>query len=306
MTLCWLPARQVLRGAECGARPQDELWLVSARQCCAVSSGGEPRLSAQRLDDDSRWQGADLEALYTPASADQVVVIYIHGNRVPSSAAAAEGQRVYRLLIGGAESAPPLRFVIWSWPSARVRGHLRDVRAKAQRTDVAGYCLAWVLVHLPEDQPVSLLGYSFGARIATGAAHLAGGGSLGGRALPPHVTSAHTMRAVILAGALHASWLRPGGYHERARTQLGHLLNLYNTCDPVLKRYHLLDKRTRASALGFSGMYTADLVEAPRLEQLNVRNIVQRSHELEDYLYSPRLLQRIREVLFWQPAPTWR
>ena len=171
MTLCWLPARQVLRGAECGARPQDELWLVSARQCCAVSSGGEPRLSAQRLDDDSRWQGADLEALYTPASADQVVVIYIHGNRVPSSAAAAEGQRVYRLLIGGAESAPPLRFVIWSWPSARVRGHLRDVRAKAQRTDVAGYCLAWVLVHLPEDQPVSLLGYSFGARIATGAAH---------------------------------------------------------------------------------------------------------------------------------------
>lgn len=305
VTLCWLPTRQALRGAECGVRPQDELWLVSARQCCAVSSGSEPLLSAQRLGGDSQWQGADLEALYAPASADQIVVIYVHGNRVPSGAAAAEGQHVYRLLIDGAESAPPLRFVIWSWPSARVKGQLRDVRAKAQRTDMAGYCLAWALMHLPEDQPVSLLGYSFGARIATGAAHLTGGGSLGGRALPPHATSAHTMRVAILAGALDASWLRPGGYHERARTQLDYLLNLYNTCDPVLKRYHLLDKRARASALGFSGMYTADLVEAARLEQLNVRNIVQRSHELEDYLCSPRLMQRIREVLFWQPAPAW-
>ena len=85
---------------------------------------------------------------------------------------------MYRLLTAGVDDATPIRFVIWSWPSAQVRGQLRDVRTKANRTELAGYCLAWVLTHLPETQQVSLLGYSFGARIATGAMHLVGGGEL--------------------------------------------------------------------------------------------------------------------------------
>ena len=83
--------------------------------------------------------------LYQPTTPDQIVVIYIHGNRVPSELAAPEGQHVYRLLTAGVADATPIRFVIWSWPSAQVQGPLRDVRTKANRTDLAGYCLAWLL-----------------------------------------------------------------------------------------------------------------------------------------------------------------
>ena len=66
----------------------------------------------------------------------------------------------------------------------------------------------------------------------------------------------------MMAGALHNSWLRPGGYHELAISHLDYLLNLYNCCDPILKRYHRLYKRSHATAIGYSGMYTGDLGEA--------------------------------------------
>jgi hypothetical protein len=286
-----------------GERLQDELWLVSSRQCCSVSPGVAPELIAQRYDRDSDWQPADIRELYQPTTPDQVVVIYIHGNRVPSEMAAPEGQHVYRLLTAGVDDATPIRFVIWSWPSAQVQGQLRDVRTKADRTELAGYCLAWLLTHLPESQHVSLLGYSFGARIATGAMHLVGGGELSGRRLPPHAVRSENTRVVMLAGALHNSWLRPGGYHERAISHLDYLLNLYNGCDSVLKRYHMLYKHSHATAIGYSGMYTGDLGEvAQRIEQQDVYGAGQDSHEAIHYLENPCVIQRIRDVLFWRPV----
>lgn len=229
-------------------------------------------------------------------------MFFVHGNRVPSELAGPEGLTVYRALTAGVTDATPLRFVIWSWPSERVRGQLRDVRTKANRTDLAGYCLAWVLTHLPETQHVSVLGYSFGGRIATGAMHLVGGGELAGRSLPPHPAISQNTRVVMVAGALHNSWLRPGGYHEAAIKHLDYLLNLYNCCDPVLQRYHALYKHSCATALGYSGMYTGDLGDvAERIEQFDVCNIVGRSHEISHYLASACLVERMREVLLWRP-----
>ena len=85
----------------------------------------------------------------------------------------------------------------------------------------------------------------------------------------------------MIAGALHNSWLRPGGYHEQAISHLDYLLNLYNGCDPILKHYHMLYKHSHATAIGYSGMYTGDLGEvAQRIEQQDVCNAVQDSHEV--------------------------
>lgn len=286
----------------CDERPQDEIWMVSSRHVGCVTSGEDPALQVQRYLPGVGWQASQLDDLCQPTSPDQIAVIFVHGNRVSTSDVIPEGRQVYQILVGRAPDAPPVRFVIWSWPSEQIRGQLRDVREKAERTELAGYCLGWLLTRLPESQRVSLLGYSFGARIATGAMHLVGGGQLAGRALPAHSAMSPNTHLVTVAGALHNGWLRPGGYHEQALTHLGHFLNLYNCCDPVLKRYHALYKHSNAVALGYAGMSTRDLgPDAKRIEQIDVCQYVAHSHELLDYLHSACLDERIRSVLFWSP-----
>jgi hypothetical protein len=181
---------------------------------------------------------------------------------------------------------------------------VRDVRVKAQRTEMGGYCLGWFLAQLPPDQRVSLLAYSFGARIATGALHLLEGGQLSGRALAPHGTQMVHARMVMLAAALHNNWLRPGGYHDLALAHVDYLLNLYNRCDPVLKRYPFLYKGSRAQALGFTGMVTRDL--GPTGELIEQHGFCHKSHAAIYYLQDCGFLHRMQEVLFWHPVQECR
>src|SRR5262249_36994004 len=125
------------------------------------------------------WQQSDLQTFLT---FDPTVptVIFVHGNQISPGDAKSEGLSVYRHMICYGNDSPPIRFVIFSWPSSKIPGLLRDVRVKAARTGPAGYDLAWLIDQLPEETPVSLVGFSFGARIITGGLHVLAGGSLGG------------------------------------------------------------------------------------------------------------------------------
>jgi hypothetical protein len=285
-------------------REQDEVWLVSTRHIGCIAGDAALPLHVARLAPDGGWHDASLDDLVHAGPRDALLCVYVHGNRVSSAASSAEGHCVYRQLTACASDTTPVRFVIWSWPSAQMHGQLRDVRAKAHRTEIEGYCLGWFLAQLPPTQRVSLLGYSFGARIATGALHLRGGGVLSGRVLPQVSSDPAPVRVVMLAAALPNTWLRPGAYHESALLQLDYLLNLFNRCDPVLRRFRLLSKQSRATALGFGGMYAADLGDvALRIEQCDVSPTVQKSHELDDYLTDSCLLQRMSDVLFWHASP---
>ena len=114
---------------------------------------------------------------------------------------------------------------------------------------------------------MSLLGYSFGARIATGALHLLGGGQLSGR-----VTSCHMTGAITRVSSCWRRRCTTTGSARVATTKwpvahIDYLLNLYDCCDPVLKWYPKLYKGSHAQALGFTGMYTGDL--GRRLKRLN-------------------------------------
>ena len=151
---------------------------------------------------------------------------------------------------------------------------------------------------------MSVLGYSFGARIATGAVHLMAGGRLAGRVLPPHVDSEVTPRVVMVAAALHNTWLQPTGYHALAPTRMSYLLNLYNPCDPVLKRYRALERRARPTAAGFAGLAAGGCGQGTQwLEQRDVSRLVGRTHAANSYLENPCLLRQMREVLLWRDGP---
>ena len=197
---------------------------------------------------------------------------------------------------------PPVRFVIWSWPSAPIKGLLRDVRVKAQRSQPEAVFLARFLAELDPADRVSLFGSSYGARIVTGALHVLAGGTLNGCSIPAN-SSFHPARVVLTAAALDNDWLLPGRYHGLALSQVDAMLVFYNPLDPVLKMYDFVDKCTHDKALGFTGLITSPSAYewADRYEEQNVGRMIGHVHSASYYFHSSCLMRQARRYLLWEP-----
>jgi hypothetical protein len=281
----------------------DSIWMVSTRHLscpCGPSSGSE-NVQFFRYDPACGWQTADQAQWDQDEWFNAVTLVYVHGNRIEPGEVSGRGLAAYRALRNLPDSRP-VRFVIWSWPSSKVHGPRprRDAQTKAARTDCESYFLAKFLNGLETDTQLRLLGYSFGARIVSGALHLAGGGTLGRYQLTElKPRPANSVRVVLQAAAMNNQWWLPGGYHDQSFSQVERLLLLYNPCDPVLRRYPRLDPSCSAQALGYTGLARPVRLgqDAERLEQANVCCQIGKTHNEQAYFASETLMRRARELL---------
>lgn len=285
-------------------RRQDELWVLDARR---LGCGSDcDRLGAARGVGCGAWLPSSM-AEFHAADPAVTTIFFIHGNRVAPEDAYRAAAKVYRALAPHLPPGVPVRLVTWSWPSAKISGPIRDARIKAARTDRSGYLLACVLRRLDPATPVGVLGYSFGARIATGALHLLGGGQLGCYRLAVPPAPRAPLRVALLAAAVNNDWLLPGRYHGQALTQIDRLLLLNNSADRALRRYHFLFPRVRPrpQALGYTGFAGLSLLGPmrSRIEQYDAACIVGDEHSLAHYLQSPRLMGLVAGTLVAEPAP---
>ena len=290
-------------------RPQDEVWAVSTRWLgCPPGRISNPNFAVSQYQHlPGRYPqciNSSVGRFHATSSPDVVTVFFIHGNRIDSSTALQNGLDVYFQMAGKFDSERPVRFVIWSWPSEQIHGPLKDVRVKAARTDVDACYLARFLSQVDSSVPVGLIGYSYGARIICGGLHLLGGGQLIGHTVEPGPRP--PMRVALWAAAEHSNWLAPGYYHGRALPMADRWLITVNGCDPVLKRYHMLDKCGDPTALGFAGLYGRNLLSQEmnrRVEEINVSHLVGSTHEMRPYLYSLAIQSRTRDYVLWyEPA----
>jgi hypothetical protein len=287
-------------------RGQDQLWLVSDRGLgCNVECEAE-RLQYWRYDCQRSWTRASLAELLAAEDPLMTTTVFLHGNRIPECEAYTKGWTAYRSLVRCADERP-VRFIIWSWPSAPIRGPIEDARVKAARTNVTGYYLAWFLDRLSPQAPVSLWAHSFGARAVTGALHLLGGGELCGRVLaePVH-PDRQPAQVVLLAAALDNDWLLPGHFHGQALSQTADLLLVNNSGDALLKRYRFLyHRRSWQQALGYTGMNSRSLGEdAIKVQQVDAFCAVGKQHIFALYIGSPGLMSRVRATLLAAPQAT--
>ena len=133
--------RLVARKESCTfrVREQDEIWVVSTRHLgCPWGGKEEPAWQIWRYEK-GWWQPRTAADFYEGDKAEVVTPIYIHGNRIDHPQACSDGLAVYFQLVGKLDEEPPVRFVIWSWPSSQIKGQLKDVRVKAARSDVDAY-----------------------------------------------------------------------------------------------------------------------------------------------------------------------
>jgi hypothetical protein len=286
-------------------REQDQVWLVSTRHL-GCWMGVQPTFQIWRYEK-GIWQPKTEADFFAEDRADLVTPIYVHGNRLTASEASSYGLSFYFELVGKLDNEPPARFVIWSWPSDQIKGPLNDVRTKAARSDYEAYFLAWFLQRMKPEVRVGILGYSFGARILSGALHLLNGGAIFGYTVP--AGERPQFRAAMWAAAEHNHWYLEGQFHSRALAAAEAWFITINYCDPVLARYDHIDKCGCPVAVGFAGIYGRNLLPADvnaRIEEVNVTNIVGGNHDWRPYLYSLYIQDRTRDYLMWHELSAGR
>lgn len=281
-------------------RAGDQIWLISTRQLgCGICLDGDPSLGFWRLEN-NRWQSADFKLFLAADDPHTPTDFYIHGNFNTAEDANDHGFTVYDRLVAQAPKDRPIRFVIWSWPTDSGRHPVQLVRSHAYRADTDAWYLGWLLSRMDRRVPVGLAGYSFGARVATGAIHLLGGGELLGSSLKLDPKSGRpTIRAVLLAAAEDSNWLAPGGLDGMTIPTVQRMLLLNNTCDSSLRHYPLIDRCTRPDALGYVGLATSD----PKIEQCDVCNTVGPEHDWSHYFCSDCLVEKMRPYLYLASLP---
>lgn len=283
-------------------RPEDEVWAVSTR-CLTCPSGAEGEIgwSVWKYDPlGPQWRTASSGEFYAGHNPEAVVAMYVHGNQIDSSLALRDGLDTYFQLAGRYDAGSPVRFVIWSWPSDKIHGPIRDGRTKASRADGEAYYLARFLAPMPAKARVGIVGYSYGARITAGALHLLGGEELCGWRVTPGNEVAY--RVVFWAAAEHDDWLVPYRRHWRAIDMAERWLITRNYCDPALSRYGWIEKGWDPVALGYSGLAGRNLLTAEqnaRIEEIDVTNVVGKTHDNDAYLYAPWVAGRTRGVVLW-------
>jgi hypothetical protein len=294
-----------------GIRSQDQVWLVSTRHIGCATGGGTPAVWQLR---DGQWAGSSEEEFHKTADPALTTVIYIHGNRIDNQEGSSGGLAVYQQIVASHADEKGVRYVIWSWPSTKIRGLIKDVRSKAWRSDDESVLLARFLagIHQPEvaegspapaSQPhrVGIVAFSYGARIAGGALHLLNGGELLGQTVP--AGERPQFHVAFWAAGEHNNWLLPGCRHGQALPLGEKWLNLVNGCDESLTHYEMLERGHNPPALGYTGLAGRNLLPAElseRWEEWEVSHLVSRTHNYHPYVYSPWVAERTAQVVLWQ------
>lgn len=284
-------------------RSRDEVWTISSR-CVGSRNAPIESLQFRRRIEGDRWSNETADSFLAPDSnpARQHTVIFIHGNRTPEAKAIRRGLQTYDQTVLDWHAAPSMRFVIWLWPADQIPGQVRDVRIKAGRADEHAFHLARLLDMLQHSSHVSVIGYSFGGRLAVGAMHLVGGGSLCGSRLPMSSPAAAKINLALVVPAIRNDCFLCT--RSQALRQVNHLFLMHNSRDQYLKLYRFLKLDDYSPALGFTGVSGLQRLQysGVRIKQYNASQNVGNDHDYLEYVADKRIEALVRENLFYGSA----
>jgi Alpha/beta hydrolase of unknown function (DUF900) len=281
-------------------RDGDSVWEVSSRHLSGACHLGAPLRISKVVG--CSFQPSSLEEFIAdPVSTKSPqTVVYVHGNWMEWNVARDRGLYVYQLL--AAQTNKPIRLILFTWPSERDGRPGPDVREKASLAHVESYYLADFLKNVPSDQSIGMMGYSFGGAVVCGTLQLLGGGSLDNRSLPQPIATLQNIRVSLVAPAFDRDQLKPCGKYSLALGQAERVVNLYNSIDPVLKRFRFIDRGSHEAA-GFLGIPLGlggenRLSTAPNIEQFDCSRAAGRTHsEVEYYRNCPAFKASLQNAL---------
>lgn len=288
-------ATRANRGDDSGYACRDTFWKASTRHMPGPCGGLPTELPTLRQKVNGRWVSSSWEEfLESPAD---MTFIYVHGNRIEASQAGQRGQFVYSRVRRACPSSSKWKTLTWSWPSAPVRGLVRDARVKASRAVAESIHLANVLHKIPGDEKVSIVGFSLGATVISGASHMLAGGQVKGISLPDSDRPVIQPRVVFMSAALFVGRLHPQGSFRRALPQMSELTLVNNSRDPILRRLFLVTGSKQQRALGEVGLPRHYATTPTRQRDFNF--LLKRSHSWRSHIESGRIMQFVRQGITW-------
>jgi hypothetical protein len=132
---------------------------------------------------------------------------------------------------------------------------------------------------------------------------LLGGGRLGSYQLASRTHATRDpVQAVLLVAALDNDWLAEGHFHGRAMTQVSAMLLVNNSCDALLRRYHLIyGRHSGQEALGYMGLasWAARPSDRAKVAQVEASYAVGKDHAFAGYLCATALIDKMRPYLLF-------
>jgi hypothetical protein len=256
------------------------------------------------------WSRSAIDEALPSEATGVLTIIYVHGNFMERNNALERARIVDRYL--QSQTDRPYRLIMLSWPSQREKKPLRDVLDNAESAECQSLYVAWMLQRLRHEPQVSLLGFSFGARAVTGGLHLAAGGNLPGYMQPPvsNDSTVSRYRLGLVAPAIDRNWIESNGRHRLAMTNVESLINLYNSKDPVLRRFRFIDRLSRPIAAGFSGFAglgvqfdpraTTPLAGQSRIKQYDCGSVIGTTHSERSYYGECPYFRMLIDQLLWK------
>jgi hypothetical protein len=279
-----------------------DLWLFNTRCVpkCNNLDDGFTHISIKHWDPSCRrWVNETLES-FLAQEATMPTLHFAHGNTLQHKGAMDQCWLLYSKM----RCCPgQKRLVFWSWPAqiAIKRPILRprklimaNLRIKYVYAEYQAYYMAKVVQQQSLTQRVTMGGHSYGAIIASGAAHFLGGGELRGLTLAGGVAEQrNNLRVANISGAFDNDAMIPGFRFGQSFVAAEKVLNTRNANDSTLRRWPDVSLRG-AKAIGVTGINANLLGQySSKLCQITMSADVGKSHYIEPHMDSARLVNAL-------------
>jgi hypothetical protein len=281
-----------------GGTCDSDVWEISTRHLSdrpRCIDPVEPGFRVHRYDSGC-WTEQSIEKLLDLDG--RLPIVYVHGNFMAYDNAQQRvviiDEYLQRRAIGS------YRLIMLSWPSQREPHPLLDVRENAFSADCQSLYIAWLLEKLGNSPQVSLIGFSLGARSVSGGLHLASGGTIRGlehTPIEPAERPKSLYRIAFIAPAVDRTWLMPTGKHQLAMQRTESLVSLFNSSDPVLRRFRFLELGSHAIAAGYGGFVGNSLIQ-----QYDCSSCVGRTHDERSYFRQCPYFGQVLDHLLWKES----
>lgn len=271
---------------------ESDLWIVDT-----TSVNGYGSLSEQfskitfQCHDGTQWIVSDVESFERTHCHDRPIVFVVPGYSNTQSDTIRIGMKTRNLCISN--ESIPCRTVLWNWPSHQTNSRkLRDVRAKIPIAEANGKYLGLLLQRLEPAAKISILGCSFGSRIACAAILY----------LDENDNSKRRINLVLTAPALDHDWFSPSAKYGRIPEYVDKLLLFYNPNDRVLRLYPLIyGLGSNREAMGKVGpvFHAFQPEHRPKIKPINMSAELGDRHHIDHYLDTHTLKEYVASHLLF-------